>query len=148
MNSIIFNYRLALFSNWGFATVFTKKSQRIDWAFHSYVNHAFLEPHSALASDDSQSGQLHLWASSQVPHYLHRQMSNVLEIPMNEIRVTLPTVGGGFGSKGEVASSEFVACLLSRKTGRLVKVTFERNEVFFTHKGRHVCYMKMKIGLD
>ncbi|MDD3654340.1 MAG: xanthine dehydrogenase family protein molybdopterin-binding subunit [Desulfotomaculaceae bacterium] len=128
---------------------FTDCAYVLEKEFHtSYVNHAFLEPHSALASYDPQSGQLHLWASSQVPHYLHRQMSNVLEIPMNKIRVTLPTVGGGFGGKGEAASSEFVACLLSRKIGRPVKVTFERNEVFFTHKGRHICHMKMKIGLD
>ena len=110
--------------------------------------HAYIEPQSAVASYDTQSGQLHLWASSQVPHYLHRQMSIVLEMPMSKIRVTLPTVGGGFGGKGEAASSEFVACLLSRKIGRPVKVTYERDEVFFTSKGRHPCYMKLKVGVD
>ncbi|TEB06204.1 4-hydroxybenzoyl-CoA reductase subunit alpha [Pelotomaculum schinkii] len=110
--------------------------------------HGYIEPMSALASYDTQSGQLHLWASSQVPHYLHRQMSIVLEMPMSKIRVTLPAVGGGFGGKGEAASSEFVACLLSRKIGRPVKVTYDRDEVFFTSKGRHPCYMKWKIGLD
>lgn len=114
----------------------------------NYPQHGFLEPHSAVASYDTQSGQLHLWASSQVPHYLHRQMSIVLEMPMSKIRVTLPAVGGGFGGKGEAASSEFVACLLSRKIGRPVKVTYERNEVFMTNKGRHPCHMKLKIGLD
>lgn len=114
----------------------------------NYPQHGFIEPHSALASYDPQSGQLHLWASSQVPHYLHRQMSIVLEIPMNKIRVTLPAIGGGFGGKGEAAASEFVACLLSRKVGRPVKVTYERNEVFLTNKGRHPCKMKLKIGLD
>lgn len=114
----------------------------------NYPQHGFIEPHSAVASYDKQSGQLQLWASSQVPHYLHRQMSIVLEIPMSKIRVTLPAVGGGFGGKGEAASSEFVACLLSRKIGRPVKVTFERNEVFMTNKGRHPCHMKLKIGID
>jgi 4-hydroxybenzoyl-CoA reductase alpha subunit len=108
----------------------------------------YIEPMSALASYDTQSGQLHLWASSQVPHYLHRQMAIVMEMPMSKIRVTLPTVGGGFGGKGEAASSEFVACLLSRKTGRPVKVTYERDEVFYTSKGRHPCYMKIKMGVD
>lgn len=117
--------------------------------FHTnYPQHGFLEPHSALASYDTQSGQLHLWASSQVPHYLHCQMSNVLEIPMNKIRVTLPTIGGGFGGKGEAAALEFVACLLSRKVGRPVKMTYERSEVFFTNKGRHPCHMKVKMGLN
>ncbi|MDD4239651.1 MAG: xanthine dehydrogenase family protein molybdopterin-binding subunit [Desulfotomaculaceae bacterium] len=110
--------------------------------------HGYIEPQSALASYDTQNGLLHLWASSQVPHYLHRQMSIVLEMPMSKIRVTLPAVGGGFGGKGEAASSEFVACLLSRKTGRPVKVTYERADVFYTSKGRHPCHMKWKIGVD
>ncbi|MGI6328725.1 MAG: xanthine dehydrogenase family protein molybdopterin-binding subunit [Dethiobacteria bacterium] len=108
----------------------------------------FLEPQSALASYDPQSGHLRLWSSSQIAHYLHRQISNVLEMPMNKIRVTVPTVGGGFGGKGEACTGEFVACLLSRKLGRPVKVTYERSEVFYNNKGRHPCYMKMKIGLD
>jgi len=114
----------------------------------SYVNHAFLEPHTALASFDRQNGKLQLWSSTQVPHYLHRQLSIVLEMPMNKIRVTVPAVGGGFGGKGEASSADFCAALLSRKIGRPVRVTFERNEVFATNKGRHPCHMKMKIGLD
>ncbi len=114
----------------------------------SYVNHAFLEPHAALASYDVQSGKLQLWSSTQVPHYLHRQLSIVLEMPMSKIRVTVPAVGGGFGGKGEASSADFCAALLSRKIGRPVRVTFERSEVFATNKGRHPCYMKMKIGLD
>ncbi|HAP32480.1 MAG TPA: carbon monoxide dehydrogenase, partial [Firmicutes bacterium] len=72
----------------------------------------------------------------------------VLEMPMNKIRVTVPAVGGGFGGKGEASSADFCAALLSRKIGRPVRVTFERNEVFATNKGRHPCHMKMKIGLD
>lgn len=114
----------------------------------SYVNHAFLEPHTALASFDPQSGKLQLWSSTQVPHYLHRQLSIVLEMPMNKIRVTVPAVGGGFGGKGEASSADFCAALLSRKIGRPVRLAFERSEVFATNKGRHPCHMKMKIGLD
>lgn len=114
----------------------------------SYVNHAFLEPHTALASYDPQKEQLQLWSSTQVPHYLHRQLSIVLEMPMNKIRVSLLAIGGGFGGKGEASSADFCAALLSRKCGRPVKLTYERNEVFATNKGRHPCHMKMKIGLD
>ncbi|MFZ5646418.1 MAG: xanthine dehydrogenase family protein molybdopterin-binding subunit [Bacillota bacterium] len=117
--------------------------------FHtSYVNHAFLEPHTALASYDTQSGQLTVYSSTQIAHYLHRQLSIVLDMPMSKIRVILPAIGGGFGGKGEANPAEFCAALLSRKIGRPVKVTFERSEVFATNKGRHPCHMKMKIGLD
>ncbi|MCL2336005.1 MAG: xanthine dehydrogenase family protein molybdopterin-binding subunit [Firmicutes bacterium] len=117
--------------------------------FHtSYVNHAFLEPQTALASYDVQNDKLQLWSSTQVPHYLHRQLSIVMEMPMNKIRVTVPAVGGAFGGKGEASPADFCAALLSRKTGRPVKVTYERSEVFATNKGRHPCQIKMKIGLN
>ena len=111
------------------------------------VNHAFLEPHSALAKFDGQ-GKLTIWSPTQVPHYLHRTLSLVLGIPMQQIRVILPAVGGGFGGKGEVAANELCAALLARKSGRPVKLTFERDEVFFTNKGRHPMQMKVKIGVD
>ena len=113
----------------------------------SYVNHAFLEPHAGLAAF-SPDGELTVYASTQIPHYLHRTLSLVLQMPMHKIRVSVPTVGGGFGGKGEVASAELCAALLARKTGRPVKVTYERSEVFAQHKGRHPCVIKMKIGVD
>ncbi|NPV74220.1 MAG: molybdopterin-dependent oxidoreductase [Pelotomaculum sp.] len=114
----------------------------------NYPQQAFLEPHTSLASYDPQSGKLTVWSSTQVPHYLHRQLSIVLEMPMSKIRVILPAVGGGFGGKGEASSADFCAALLSRKIGRPVKITFERQEVFMTNKGRHPCYMKLKVGVD
>ena len=113
----------------------------------SYVNHAFLEPHSALAHYQPD-GKLLVYSGTQIPHYLHRTLSLVLDLPMSRIRVSVPTVGGGFGGKGEVASSELCSALLSRKIGRPVKVTYERSEVFAQHKGRHPCAMKMRIGVD
>ncbi|WP_206808817.1 xanthine dehydrogenase family protein molybdopterin-binding subunit [Paradesulfitobacterium ferrireducens] len=128
---------------------FSECAYVLEREFHTnYPQHGFLEPHTALASYDPQSGQMHVWSSTQVPHYLHRQLSIVLEIPMNKIRVTLPTIGGGFGGKGEASSAEFAACLLSRKIGRPVRVTYERSEVFYTNKGRHPAHMKLKMGLD
>ena len=111
------------------------------------VNHTFMEPHSALARFD-EGERLTLWSSSQIPHYLHRTLSQVLGIPMQKIRVILPTIGGGFGGKGEVASNELCAAFLARRTGRPVKITFEREEVFFTNKGRHPMRMHIKVGVD
>lgn len=113
----------------------------------SYVNHAFLEPHSALAHYDA-GGRLTVYSSTQIPHYLHRTLALVLDMPMERIRVSVPAVGGGFGGKGEVASSELCAALLSRKLGRPVKITYDRSEVFAQHKGRHPCVMHMRIGFD
>ncbi len=113
----------------------------------SYVNHVFMEPHSAVARFDP-NGELTLWSGTQVPHYLHRTLSKVLEMPMQKIHVKVPRVGGGFGGKGEVSNNELIAALLARKAGRPVKVTYSRKEVFLQHRGRHPIEIRMKIGVD
>ena len=63
-----------------------------------------MEPHSTLASFDvdsqtGQPGRLTVWSSTQVPYYLQHKLSIVLEMPMAQIRVIKPLVGGGFGGK-------------------------------------------------
>ncbi|MBE0617054.1 MAG: molybdopterin-dependent oxidoreductase, partial [Proteobacteria bacterium] len=59
-----------------------------------------------------------------------------------------PTVGGGFGGKGETSNNELIAALLARKSGRPVKVAYSRREVFLQHRGRHPIEIRMKIGVD
>ncbi len=113
----------------------------------SYVNHVFMEPHCAVARFDT-NGELTLWSTTQVAHYLHRTLSRVLEMPMAKIHVKVATVGGGFGGKGEVSNNELIAALLARKAGRPVKLTYSRKEVFLQHRGRHPIEMRMKIGVD
>ncbi|HZK01363.1 MAG TPA: xanthine dehydrogenase family protein molybdopterin-binding subunit [Anaerovoracaceae bacterium] len=116
--------------------------------YSSYVNHAFMEPQSAVSDFDPNTGKLHMYATCQVPHYSHQQLAKVLEMPMEKIRITVPLVGGGFGGKGVASQAEFCSAILSRKIGRPVKMTYERSEVFATSNGRHPCYMKFKMGFD
>lgn len=116
--------------------------------YSSYVNHAFLEPQSAIADFDTNTGKLHLYATCQVPHYTHQQLSKVLEMPMNKIRITVPLLGGGFGGKSVASQADFCSSILSKKIGRPVKITYERSDVFATSNGRHPCYMKFKMGFD
>src|SRR5215471_12127148 len=71
------------------------------------VTHAAMEPHSTLASFEidphtGNPGRLIVWSSTQVPYYLQHKLSLVLEMPMAQIRVIKPLVGGGFGGKSEV----------------------------------------------
>lgn len=116
--------------------------------YSSYVTHGFIEPQSAIADFDPNTGKLHLYATCQVPHYTHQQLAKVLEMPMNKIRITVPLIGGGFGGKGVASQADFCSALLSRKIGRPVKITYERSDVFATNNGRHPCYMKFKMGFD
>jgi len=113
----------------------------------SYVNHVFMEPHCAVAKFDTH-GELTIWSSTQVPHYLHTMLSRVMAMPMTKIHVKVPTVGGGFGGKGEASNNELIAALLARKSGRPVKVAYSRKEVFLQHRGRHPIEMKVKMGVD
>jgi 4-hydroxybenzoyl-CoA reductase subunit alpha len=100
------------------------------------VTHAFTEPHAvvALFSDD---GHLTVYSATQVTHYVHRALAKVLDMDMHRIRVIKPYLGGGFGGKGDPFAHEIIASLLARRTGRPVKITFDREEVFLTHHGRH-----------
>ena len=115
------------------------------------VTHAAMEPHSTLASFelDSQTGKmgrLTVWSSTQVPYYLQHKLSLVLEIPMSQIRVIKPLVGGGFGGKSEVIPLEIIAAIAARKAKRPVKITYTREEVFWAHRGRPRTIIDLKTG--
>src|SRR5579884_3198904 len=115
------------------------------------VTHAAMEPHSTLAAFeiDPQSGEpgrLTVWSSTQVPYYLQHKLSLVLEMPMSQIRVIKPLVGGGFGGKSEVIPLEIIAAVAARKAKAPVKITYTREEVFWAHRGRPRTIIDLKIG--
>src|SRR5438046_1584977 len=115
------------------------------------VTHAAMEPHSTLAAFeiDSQTGQpgrLTVWSSTQVPYYLQHKLSLVLEMPMAQIRVIKPLVGGGFGGKSEVIPLEIIAAVAARKAQAPVKITYTREEVFWAHRGRPRTIIDLKVG--
>jgi len=71
----------------------------------------------------------------------------VLELPASHIRVIATPNGGGFGGKSDPFNHEVVVCKLSMMTGRPVKITLTREEVFYCHRGRHPVLMKVKTGV-
>jgi 4-hydroxybenzoyl-CoA reductase subunit alpha len=119
---------------------------RDDWFFYDGNTHAPIETHSAVASWDGD-GKLTLWTSTQVPHYLHRELEKVLGVPRAHIRVIATPNGGGFGGKSDPFGHEFAACLLSMRSRRPVKITLDREEVFYAHRGRHPVLMHMRTGV-
>lgn len=120
-------------------------SVRTDSFFCPQVTHAAMEPHSTFAS--YEGGRLTVWSATQTPYYLHRTLSVVLGMPMARIRVIKPLVGGGFGGKDEPLPHEICAAALAVKTGRPVKLTINREEVFYLHRGRPTQYVEMKTGV-
>jgi 4-hydroxybenzoyl-CoA reductase alpha subunit len=107
--------------------------------------HLPMEQHSALAQWGAD-GKLTLWSSTQTPHYVQRLLSKILDVPQAHIRVVAAPVGGGFGGKLEPFAHEIAACKLSQLTGRPVKFTLTREEVFYVHRGRHPVLMWIKTG--
>src|SRR5947209_5482596 len=110
------------------------------------VTHAAMEPHSTLAIWEP-NGRLTVHSSTQVPYYLHRTVSEVCEMPMSQIRVIKPLVGGGFGGKSEVIPLEVAAAVLAKKAKRPVKITYTREEVFYAHRGRPITIVDLRVGL-
>src|SRR5260370_39720024 len=91
-------------------------------------------------------GKLTLWTSSQTPHYVPRALGKVDELPMSRSGVIATPNGGGFGGKSDIFAHELVAAKLAIVTGRPVKITLTREEVFYAHRGRHPVLMKVRTG--
>src|SRR5580692_6374389 len=116
------------------------------------VTHAAMEPHCTLASFEvdphsGKQGRLTVWSSTQVPYYLQHKLSLVLELPMSQIRVIKPLVGGGFGGKSEIIPLEIIAAVAARAAKAPVKITYTREEVFWAHRGRPRTIIDLKTGV-
>jgi 4-hydroxybenzoyl-CoA reductase subunit alpha len=119
---------------------------REDTFFYEGNTHLPMEQHAAVGNFDPDN-KLALWSSTQTPHYVHRALAKVLELPASHIRVIATPNGGGFGGKSDPFNHEVVVCKLSMMTGRPVKVTLTREEVFYCHRGRHPVLMHVKTGV-
>ncbi len=119
---------------------------REDLFFFGGNTHLPMEQHAALA-EWSPDGKLTIWSSTQTPHYLHRALAKVLELPPARIRVVATPNGGGFGGKSDPFNHEIVVAKLAMMTGRPVKITLTREEVFYCHRGRHPTLMWVRTGV-
>jgi 4-hydroxybenzoyl-CoA reductase subunit alpha len=119
---------------------------REDTFFYEGNTHLPMEQHAAVAYFDTDN-KLTLWSSTQTPHYVHRALAKVLEMPASHIRVIATPNGGGFGGKSDPFNHEVVVSKLSMITGRPVKVTLTREEVFYCHRGRHPVLMHVRTGV-
>lgn len=92
------------------------------------VHQGYIEPQAGVA-DWQSDGKLTIWSSSQGQFTVRDQTARYLGIPVSQVKAIPMEIGGGFGAKG-IVYVEPVAALLSRKSGRPVKVQLTRTEVF------------------
>ncbi|HEX9670331.1 MAG TPA: molybdopterin cofactor-binding domain-containing protein, partial [Thermoanaerobaculia bacterium] len=117
-----------------------------DVLFYDGSTHLPMEQHAAVAVPEDDD-RVTVYSATQTPHYVHRALAKVLAIPAARIRVVACPNGGGFGGKSDPFSHEIVAAKMALQLGRPVKITLDREEVFYCHRGRHPVLMRLKTGV-
>ena len=108
------------------------------------VHQGYIEPHNSTAFWNTD-GQLNIWCSTQGPFVVRTNVADILRHPVSRVKVTPMEIGGGFGGK-ITAYLEPIAALLSKKSGRPVKVLMTRTEVFEASGPAPGTWMKVKLG--
>lgn len=111
-----------------------------------FVEHAFLEPESALAIPDADGG-VTIYVSTQSVHHDRHSIANILGLPEDKVRVICKYVGGGFGGKEDL-SVQHHAALLAWYTKKPVKLTLSRKESLLVHPKRHAMEIEITTGCD
>lgn len=109
-----------------------------------YAQHAPLEPHVASSYLDEQ-GRLVIITSTQVPFHVRRIVGRLLDVPIHQIRVIKPRIGGGFGVKQEVLIED-LAALVTLRTGRPCQMIYTREEEFISSRTRHPMRIRVRLG--
>ena len=110
-----------------------------------YVEHAYLEPESCIATVDGE-GFLTVYVASQGPPMDAAEISHVINLPVDKIRIAGMPMGGGFGGKEDI-SVQIIAALGALATGRPVKYTFTRRESIMTSGKRHATRLLYRTGV-
>ncbi len=114
--------------------------------FHDgYVAHATMEPHAAVAIYENE--KLTAWISTQTPFTAQESISRELGLPLENVRVIIPFVGGGFGGKSAHWQG-IEAARLAKMTGKPVMVAWTRKEEFFYDTFRPAAVVKITSGID
>jgi len=94
------------------------------------VQHYAMEPNAALAAWD-ETGGLTVWAGTQNPYSVRVELAKMFDAPLARIRIVVPHLGGGFGSK-TYAKLEPLAAVLARAAERPVRLAASAADAFHT----------------
>lgn len=126
---------------------FDEAEESLDHSFTmQYASHCAMEPHTCLAYTDGR-GRLIVITATQVPFHVRRIIHRLLEIPLHQIRVIKPRIGGGFGGKQEVLL-EPLAALAAWDLKKPVRLRLTRREVFTVSRTRHEMACRIRTGFD
>jgi xanthine dehydrogenase YagR molybdenum-binding subunit len=132
-----------------FAAAFAAAPVKLDATYttpdHS---HAMMEPHATIADWDGE--KLTLWTAIQLVSWGQRDLAKIFSIPIENIRIVSPYIGGGFGGKGTVLADAVLAAVAAKQVGRPVKVTLQRALMFnnTTHRAATIQHIRIGAGTD
>jgi len=117
-----------------------------------YETHAqeqlYIEPNGMVAIADPSTG-VTVWGSLQCPYYVHKALAALFALPAEKIRVVQMETGGGFGGKEEYPSIiAGHAALLAWKSGRPVKLIYDRAEDMVATTKRHPSRTRHRTAID
>jgi len=128
-------------------SAFTKATHVVEKEFRTATVHqGYIEPHTSTALWHGD-GRLTIWTSTQGAFSVRQQVAELLGLPLTWIKVVPMEIGGGFGGKIAVYEQP-VAALLSRASGRPVKVTMDRADVFKATGPTPGSAIRVKLGAD
>ena len=108
-----------------------------------------MEPRTAVARYDAASDSYTLYAATQSPHRLRKNLAElILNIPVEKIRVICPDMGGGFGNRNSLYHEYGLALWAARRIGRPVKWTSDRGEVFLSDDQGRDNLSRAELALD
>ena len=130
----------------GVAQGFAEAARVFEDTFHTQM-HAPVGMETRAALAEWQGDHLTVWKTSRAVHASDREsLARVLGLPLEQVRVICPNMGGGFGNKDEGRLAVLVA-LLARRAGRPVRIEYGRAEEFVAGRNRQAAHMRLKIGI-
>lgn len=128
-------------------TGFEKCSSIIEKTYEtSAIEHNYLEPDAGAGYVDD-NGCLVIYASTQNPHYDHKELTTLLALNDDQVRIVTATVGGGFGSKLDLNVQGFIGLALYHLK-QPVRYIYTREEAYLATSKRHPFNIKIKTGAD
>ncbi|MCS7057124.1 MAG: xanthine dehydrogenase family protein molybdopterin-binding subunit [Thermoflexales bacterium] len=106
--------------------------------------HAYLQPEAGLAYIDD-AGRITVQVAGQWAHEDQHQIAHALNLPLDQVRVIYPAIGGAFGGREDM-SVQIVLALAAWKLRRPVKIIWTREESIIGHHKRHPMWFHAKLG--
>jgi xanthine dehydrogenase YagR molybdenum-binding subunit len=130
-----------------FDAAFAASPVRLDQIYTTPLqSHAMMEPHATLA--EWQGDQLTLHTSNQMLSQGRQAVARTLQIPVENVRLVSPYIGGGFGSKLWVNADAILAAIAARQLKRPVKTALARQQIFHVTTHRSDTYQRVRLGAD